>query len=712
MITDLSHTEQPQDARDHKSLGHHYNLLTCHNTIVYIDPELKQLRHGPRETAPLNLALHLVDGKGSLVVVSGQLVGTRVGFSQNGSEVALDGENPEHSVCCVDILPDGRVGIRFGDTYISADWDGVVRNDRKHCLAWEQYHLLAADEPWPVSQRSPNSSASASANPLRSFEYYLTKLGETRSEVFFLQIGAADGRSFDALYPFASRYNWPGLLIEPLPDLFEELRKNYGHCGGIIFENVAIADSFEWKNMKRVPLDVVRTGKVPSWALGISSFYSNRNAIGGQRVEPNQFEMIEKYTIDICVACVPLSHLLEKHSVGRIDVVQIDTEGHDYHILRQLDFTSLLPAVIHFECCNLPDAELQAALHLLEIQGYNCANDGFNVLAVQESRFRVEENAHRHQPQPDRLKIGFYTSPKWAFGTIHAELMDRLHDFNIESEILDFEKAYIIPEFQSMLQNFDFIVTNPQSSLALTKSYRFPPARIALVSHGEPELIAMCEAASRNVFDSFLDFAVVSESLYASALTLGIRPPSAVLSIGVNYDKFFSEPARELRKVGYAATYSRSNYYGVEIKRGELARMCVTNSGLEFVTASEIALSEMPDFYRSVDSILMPSLQEGAGLPALEGAAAGRLVIGTPTGHFPRCAYEGAGILAPLLGDQFVEFTTRTLVHYKSDAGLFQAKCKAIQSASRKFNWSYFVPAWADFLWKASRKLARISHTR
>src|SRR5204863_9792937 len=46
-------------------------------------------------------------------------------------------------------------------------------------------------------------------------------------DFFFVQIGACDGVSFDALYDFVVRYRLRGIVVEPLPDLYAELVANY-----------------------------------------------------------------------------------------------------------------------------------------------------------------------------------------------------------------------------------------------------------------------------------------------------------------------------------------------------------------------------------------------------------------------------------------------------------------------------------------------------
>ncbi len=142
--------------------------------------------------------------------------------------------------------------------------------------------------------------------------------------------------------------------------------------------------------------------------------------------------------------------------------------------------------------------------------------------------------------------------------------------------------------------------------------------------------------------------------------------------------------------------------YGVEWKRGELAEAAAREAGLAFKvagwTGNQISIHDMPDFYRTVDAVLATSVSEGAGLPVMEAAAAGRLVISTPVGHFPLKAYQGGGIIAPIEAEKFKVFTVATLKHYKEDPASFQDKCRAIQEAARKFDWQYVIGEWIDLI--------------
>jgi len=176
--------------------------------------------------------------------------------------------------------------------------------------------------------------------------------------------------------------------------------------------------------------------------------------------------------------------------------------------------------------------------------------------------------------------------------------------------------------------------------------------------------------------------------------------------MGVNFAEFYSMISERLSTVGYASSMSVTTY-GIEWKRGELAEAAAREAGLEFrvagSTGNQASFHDMPEFYRSVDAVLTSSISEAAQLPVMEAAAAGRLVIGTPVGHFPRKAYEGGGILAPIEAGKFKAFTVETLRYYKDNPTAYRDKCHAIQEAARKFDWKYTIDEWVELIEGAKR---------
>ena len=116
-----------------------YYLVTHHDTLVFVDEHLKLLRHAPFGIAPLNLVIELDNRRGRFVVKRQQLpVAT-----SPGQVIAQLGRG--NADCEVEAFADGSIGVRAGERYLSADMDGVVRNNRGVCLDWERYRLVRVD---------------------------------------------------------------------------------------------------------------------------------------------------------------------------------------------------------------------------------------------------------------------------------------------------------------------------------------------------------------------------------------------------------------------------------------------------------------------------------------------------------------------------------------------------------------------------------------
>jgi hypothetical protein len=55
----------------------------------------------------------------------------------------------------------------------------------------------------------------------------LEALALSRKRVFFVQVGSNDADHGDPLRPFILTRRWSGIMIEPVPYVFERLRRNY-----------------------------------------------------------------------------------------------------------------------------------------------------------------------------------------------------------------------------------------------------------------------------------------------------------------------------------------------------------------------------------------------------------------------------------------------------------------------------------------------------
>ena len=193
-----------------------------------------------------------------------------------------------------------------------------------------------------------------------------------------------DGVTADPVHRAILRHGWTGVLVEPLADMMQKLKATYSGCKGLGFEMAAITESPGDHRMYRVSPDAIDDGRAPDWAGGISSLYLDRNALSGQRVTEEDAARIRPFIVEETVAGIVFDDLVAKHGIDRMDVLQIDTEGADLMILRQVDLSKFRPKVIHLEFYNLPPTDKSACVELLKSHGYRVyiGADGVDLLSL------------------------------------------------------------------------------------------------------------------------------------------------------------------------------------------------------------------------------------------------------------------------------------------------------------------------------------------
>lgn len=171
-------------------------------------------------------------------------------------------------------------------------------------------------------------------------EPLLYSLMQQQEKLFFVQIGANDGRSFDPIHHFLTLNcdRVGGLAVEPLGDFFAELKRTYAKYPGIVPVNVAIHNTERQMVLHRV--DPRRAREAKSFTKGIGSFNKDHHRL---TKVPDDMMIAET------VQCVPLGELLSRYQVSQVDLLVIDTEGYDAEILRGLDLAGIAPRIIRFE---------------------------------------------------------------------------------------------------------------------------------------------------------------------------------------------------------------------------------------------------------------------------------------------------------------------------------------------------------------------------
>jgi FkbM family methyltransferase len=183
-------------------------------------------------------------------------------------------------------------------------------------------------------------------------------------DAFFIQIGANDGVEHDPLASLLESTSWSGILVEPVPEVFERLRRTHAHrLDRLVLENVAIADhdgSAAFYHLGRVEGDRVRRLDVFG-SLSVEAV--ERSAA---LFVPGDLRRIQRSE----VSCLSFASLCRRHRVERIDLLLIDVEGYDHEILKQIDFDAYRPRVVVYEHLFLSPRDRDQCRRRMEGTGY------------------------------------------------------------------------------------------------------------------------------------------------------------------------------------------------------------------------------------------------------------------------------------------------------------------------------------------------------
>jgi hypothetical protein len=229
----------------------------------------------------------------------------------------------------------------------------------------------------------------------------------------------------------------------------------------------------------------------------------------------------------------------------------------------------------------------------------------------------------------------FFFENQWAFGTIHKALCKELFKHNIYANILDWCKQYTLEEIGLLNKRYDYFVTLPNTAEALLYTYQIDPKKIIIIAHEQTDILLTINKHGVQYFDQFYKYGVISSILKTKSKEFGIQREPLIVKTGVHFDHFYFPVSNSLQLVGYGGAKFAHNFYGVDRKRGHLVEKCVNETqGLTLCEHKFYNHLCMPGYYQQIDCLIMSSLEDAGGLPTLEAAASGKLVIGTPVGYF------------------------------------------------------------------------------
>ncbi len=193
-----------------------------------------------------------------------------------------------------------------------------------------------------------------SENSSFNLKTVLKKIFNEQKIECLVQIGANDGKRFDELNGFIKEFKPKSILVEPIDDYYQDLKKNYQSFDNVYFENSAISVG---KHINEIyTVEKKNISKYSDHIQGINSFDKNHLIKHGVKL---------KHIVKKKIKCISINDLLEKYNINNLDLLFVDAEGYDANIVFDFLKNSDQEPIIIFEHIHAETKILENLISIL-----------------------------------------------------------------------------------------------------------------------------------------------------------------------------------------------------------------------------------------------------------------------------------------------------------------------------------------------------------
>lgn len=188
-------------------------------------------------------------------------------------------------------------------------------------------------------------------------------VNEINQPFTFLQIGAMDGIRSDPIHTRVVGNHWRGILVEPDPENYDALIRNYMGSDGLTFVRAAVTDTNEGALLYRFNGNSTQGIGAESHSVDKTIILRSAKLLGIRHPE--------QHVEEIRVPSLSISQLINDYHIDRIDLLVVDAEGCDEMILNGLIETHLRPSMILYENLMMSPVQQLRINNRFRTEGYD-----------------------------------------------------------------------------------------------------------------------------------------------------------------------------------------------------------------------------------------------------------------------------------------------------------------------------------------------------
>ena len=188
------------------------------------------------------------------------------------------------------------------------------------------------------------------------------EIEKAKGRFVVLQVGANDGRTNDPIHANVLSRGWELYAVEPLPAVFAQLQRTYAGNPRVHLINSAVGTTDGEATIYTIrednPGEGVTFDHFASFSREVAEKHWRLIPDVKHRIEPKQ------------VPVMSLPTLVQQYDIPEIDLLQIDTEGYDFEIVKAAFAAGITPPLLAFEWTHLSKADMWECRTLLIEHGY------------------------------------------------------------------------------------------------------------------------------------------------------------------------------------------------------------------------------------------------------------------------------------------------------------------------------------------------------